>query len=105
MMDKKLKKAWVKALRSGKYAQGCGSLKKNEDGGTKYCCLGVLCDIKAKQTKKAFATYARGNVCLKASFRDRIGMVENSEEDVLISMNDDHVNSFQEIADFIEAKL
>jgi len=38
-MDKKLKAEWVKALMSGKYEQGEGSLYRNG----KYCCLGVLC--------------------------------------------------------------
>lgn len=40
-MEAKLKAKWVKALRSGKYAQAEGQLRRN--GG--YCCLGVLCEI------------------------------------------------------------
>lgn len=40
MLNKNAKK-WVAALRSGKYKQGRGALKK--DG--KYCCLGVACEI------------------------------------------------------------
>ncbi len=43
-MDKKLKDRWVKALMSGKYAQGKGALCR--DG--KYCCLGVLREINDK---------------------------------------------------------
>lgn len=40
-MNKKIKKLWLKALRSGEYKQGKLALRiKN-----KYCCLGVLCDI------------------------------------------------------------
>ena len=39
-MPKKLKKRWLKALRSGKYKQGKGALY---DPKTKaFCCLGVL---------------------------------------------------------------
>lgn len=38
-MPKKSLKAWVSALRSGKYRRGTGALK-DEHGG--YCCLGVL---------------------------------------------------------------
>jgi len=32
---------WIKALRSGKYAQGEGYLR----AGDAYCCLGVLCEV------------------------------------------------------------
>lgn len=41
-MDTKLKTKWVKALRSGRYKQGCGNLR-NLDG--TYCCLGVLRNV------------------------------------------------------------
>jgi hypothetical protein len=33
---------WVKALRSGKYKQGTGHLKRRSG----YCCLGVLCELR-----------------------------------------------------------
>lgn len=47
-MKPKIKKLWVDALRSGQYKQTKNKLQTNEG----YCCLGVLCDIYAKQTKK-----------------------------------------------------
>lgn len=37
-MDKKVKKLWIKALRSGEFKQGKGYLEKDES----YCALGVL---------------------------------------------------------------
>lgn len=40
-MNKKVKKKWVKALRSGKYKQTRETLKDKHG----YCCLGVLCDL------------------------------------------------------------
>ena len=43
-MYPEFKKPWIEALRSGKYEQGFKYL--NRDG--KYCCLGVLCDLLAK---------------------------------------------------------
>jgi len=40
-MKASIKARWVKALRSGEYKQGRGSLKS----ATGYCCLGVLASI------------------------------------------------------------
>ena len=40
-MDSYLKQKWVRALRSGKYEQATGALRR--EGG--FCCLGVLCDV------------------------------------------------------------
>jgi len=48
-MNKKVKKLWVTALRSGKYKQGKSRLKIS-DG--QFCCLGVLCDLYIQKTKK-----------------------------------------------------
>lgn len=44
-MNQEVKQAWLQALRSGEYKQGNGNLHK----GDAFCCLGVLCDIAAKQ--------------------------------------------------------
>ncbi len=41
-MKPAIKRAWVAALRSGKYKQGQNRLK-TMDG--RFCCLGVLCDL------------------------------------------------------------
>lgn len=42
-MNQKIKKAWVKALRSGEYKQAAGMLRTSLlDGKYGYCCLGVL---------------------------------------------------------------
>jgi hypothetical protein len=45
-----IKSAWLEALRSGEYEQGTRTLKSTPDGGAKFCCLGVLCDLHAKAT-------------------------------------------------------
>ncbi len=37
-----LRQRWIEALRSGKYRQMKGGLRK----GASFCCLGVLCDIR-----------------------------------------------------------
>jgi hypothetical protein len=44
-MKKSIKKKWLEALRSGKYKQTVRNLKDNNG----YCCLGVLCDVYAKE--------------------------------------------------------
>lgn len=47
-MNKKIKKAWLKALRSDDYEQGVGQLCYTEnDGIDHFCCLGVLIDVAA----------------------------------------------------------
>ena len=45
-MNKRVKTQWIKALRSGKYKQGRGSLRNLDNT---YCCLGVLCDLYARR--------------------------------------------------------
>ena len=61
-MNKQVKKLWLDALKSGKYAQGKGRLRKRLSSGRRfeellcslawdagkldsYCCFGVLCDL------------------------------------------------------------
>lgn len=46
-----LVKKWIKALRSGKYKQGnvyLASIDKDKEV-TRYCVLGVLCDVAVKE--------------------------------------------------------
>ncbi len=45
-MKPEIKQKWVAALRSGKYKQGRGCLRRHDS----YCCLGVLCDLHAQVT-------------------------------------------------------
>ena len=45
-MKADIKAKWVAALRSGQYAQTEGVLRRENE----YCCLGVLCDLYAKET-------------------------------------------------------
>lgn len=42
---------WIKALRSGEYAQATNQLRVNDSyGPIGYCCLGVACDLFQKET-------------------------------------------------------
>ena len=47
-MNKEVKALWIAALRSGEYKQGAGRLGYTQDGVTKHCCLGVLCELAVK---------------------------------------------------------
>ena len=52
-MKQIIMKKWVKALRSGKFKQGAGTLKQfNSKGQAQHCCLGVLCELYNKEMKK-----------------------------------------------------
>lgn len=52
-MNKTIKRKWISALKSGKYGQTREKLKSKN--GT-FCCLGVLCDIYAKEKNKKWHT-------------------------------------------------
>lgn len=45
-MNPTVKDKWLEALRSGEYEQGRDALYMQG----KHCCLGVLCDVYAKET-------------------------------------------------------
>lgn len=45
-MNKEIKGKWLAALESGEYDKGRFMLRSIDD---KYCCLGVLCDLYAKE--------------------------------------------------------
>ena len=114
-MDKELKQAWVTALRSGEYKQGYGGFKSNNET---YCCLGVLCDVLAKQDKGYWDShhlidyyipfiYTEDNnqTCNTAKLREStmysIEFPLNIQS-ILMDMNDRERASFQRIADFID---
>lgn len=52
-MKQNIMKKWVKALRSGKFKQGTGTLKQyNRKGKAEHCCLGVLCELYNGEMRK-----------------------------------------------------
>lgn len=106
-MKVEVKEKWLAALRSGEYKQGTGCLRRENE----YCCLGVLCDLHAKETNGKWERPNRysylgatgllpGEVCNWANG----GPFMNPSEYSLVDLND-HGKSFKEIADFIEEKL
>jgi len=118
-MNSKIKKLWLKALRSGKYKQGRGQLKTHEN---KFCCLGVLCDIHSKQTKRKWddinyylnQDYILPHTVIKwAGLDNNNPMVKdrNAKQYCLSAFNDgsesEGINkrTFEQIANYIEKSL
>jgi hypothetical protein len=110
-MPKASKRAWIQALRSGKYKQGTGKLY-NELHDT-YCCLGVLqkvLDGKVEPAPKARAIALPTNKW----FKDHgivnyvaCGLVGDKGSlrlgyDLAHHLNDCLRMSFEQIADYVE---
>lgn len=131
----KIKKMWLRALRSGSYKQGVGALyrqvgpENNEK--EQFCCLGVLCNLYA-QTKKV--TWKQEE-CLEAHFFNWLGGSskrevrfsylgrdvtlpnavkswafskvddDTDEESDLVDLNDSRRLSFKKIANWIDKNL
>jgi hypothetical protein len=123
-------KAWVAALRSGKYKQAVGVLTQEADGEIiGHCCLGVACElaveagvVKRFERKEHYyrdVVYGPDEHCVErtvlprlvaawlglreanASFPSRDPADKAAETEALTSMNDAQ-RSFEEIADVIE---
>ncbi len=113
-MKQRVKKKWLQALRSGKYVQADGSLRENADS---FCCLGVLCDLYAKEHGKRWkfdARYSFGgeeayppsDVLTWAGLDNKKGgsVVIGNKRRQLANHNDNGA-SFEDIADAIECQL
>lgn len=91
-LTKKLCRKWIKALRSGKYRQGRGALKRGNQYGTSYCCLGVAED-------------AIGLERLDRSELREIKGLSRGVQRTLMNMNDSGAADFNEIAAHIEKAI
>ena len=98
---------WIKALRSGKYEQTDSMLRSpaiHSEESDKFCCLGVLCDLAAKDGGEQWNLVGYGEKYetdfLPTHMRRYIKMQRN-EQQMLVKMNDDGV-SFDKIANKIE---
>ena len=113
-MDKRLKKKWLKALRSGEYIKGEGALckvngERDAPAEVTYCCLGVLYEIVNGEdawvtTRHDYTSYYH----LKTKQRNKgtygahlIGMEHMTK---LISIND-HSATFKLVIAYIETHL
>ena len=114
-MKPKIKKKWLKALRSGEYAQCKKVLVNNID---EFCCLGVLCDISDKGEwidPKSKDNHYIGKWHYELDKYDEdwaelpAGISTwseiNPDEEVTLTRMNDAGYSFKEIADYIEKNL
>lgn len=114
-MNQGIKKRWVQALRSGEYEQGQGGLHST-DG--KFCCLGVLCDLAAREgvvepspPRGGWIGYSGRTGLLPWPVSNWAGLTsadpvvrEGSRHMLLSGLNDTGLYDFDEIADIIEAQ-
>lgn len=113
-MNKKVKKLWVDALRSGEYHQTDGALRR----GNTFCCLGVLCNIHARlhpliAAKQSWSgEYMGQSEFLPATVMRWAGLQTDYGDSVYIKENEaaltehnDNGRTFKEIADAIESQL
>lgn len=102
---------WIHTLESGLYAQTQGQLKKNLGTTIEaFCCLGVLCDLNAKDGGAAwehediyFNNYDNSEYLPKV-IQDYV-MLKDSDVKVLIDMNDQKGKSFHQIAKYIKETI
>jgi hypothetical protein len=116
-MNPEIKAKWVAALRSGDYTQGIGALrsKKNE-----FCCLGVLCNIHAKDTGVRYESkVVRGcipylnmdtalpdDVIIWSGLERNYGSLVTIDKSLnTLAFHNDSGKTFEQIADAIEKQL
>lgn len=73
-MKPEIKEKWVKALRSGEYIQGRSML---HPGPERWCCLGVLTDIYAKENNISWQNNPYGEEGT-ASFQGEFNLLPSS---------------------------
>ena len=121
-MNPQVKEKWVNALRSGDYSQNTDGRLRNQNG---FCCLGVLCDLYAKENDKEwddnqyFEYYLfedhyefppesviewAGLSCENPEVKIVSGIEHYSTVETLACLNDSAV-TFNEIANLISSQL
>lgn len=96
-MDPEFKAQWLEALRSGRYPQGRGALRREGY----YCCLGVLADVIDPTEWDDYSdTWMTDGLHLAC-----VDVLPDEVQADLVLMNDTHGLSFQHIANWIEENL
>jgi hypothetical protein len=98
---------WVKALRSGEYKQGTGTLGNAKDG---YCCIGVACRIAGAPDEALVGeNVIDHNKIWGAKYDLPKEITGRSDRNELVckltNANDIQHLNFSQIADFIEKEV
>lgn len=123
-MNKRVKRKWLKALRSGQYWQGIDQLVNCSPNKDSFCCLGVLTNLYCEERNLDFESRANvldvaapEVVSRWADIPEWDGSADGSTQAILAGMNDgfppDIVvrsgeakrKSFKQIANWIEKNL
>lgn len=113
-MNKRIKKLWVAALRSGKFRQAKGEMRERDAEGFAHCCLGVLESVRCSETggkfiKSKFIKSKFNNVLAPRTMKwaglDTNDPVLAPRAKTLASEMNDDGRSFSYIADRIEKYL
>lgn len=110
-MNKEAIKKWTDALRSGKYKQGIGALKRVEDGEICHCCLGVACEVfkdelNLKEIEGDLFSFDGERFGLPRivsnhlEFNYLVGTPNSTFS--IVTLNDSGIFTFEEIADIID---
>lgn len=103
-MERKLKQKWIDALRSGKYKQGKGRMKRKRPDGYRFCCLGVLEDVLGNDREE----YPVSNQTFDEEACMKIGLSVVHQRSLTL-MNDGSGNftekDFFEISDWIRENV
>jgi hypothetical protein len=112
MIDQETKDKWIAALRSGNYKQGKTQLRRDDETGSEFCCLGVLCEVMGKET---CTSYGLGTEAYLFSWPDGaprkftvslpFDVIDETTQYSLMEFNDDCAWSFSMIADWIEENI
>lgn len=98
-MDPKVKKLWLKALKSGKYKRATGVLKTPRG----HCCLGVLCEVALQQ--KVIDQYNTQEQYLSRRVAEWANLSEGKQK-LLARINDySHTRGFVKQIEEIEKNL
>jgi hypothetical protein len=119
-MNQQVKEKWLSALRSGAYAQGEHYLRRGDGS---FCCLGVLCDLYAKEHPVGWrinddpndkSSYIFGDDSTVFLPLEVVQWAELTAHDPIVYVNggerrlsllNDIGNTFNDIADLIEENL
>ena len=113
-MNKRIKKLWVAALRSGEYMQGPDRIRSEDN---KFCCLGVLCNLHAQAFPKIAAKETEATIYMGwsgwaapevenwAGLRRLPSFVTINGRRMNLGQHNDNGATFAQIADAIEAQL